>query len=70
MMNEPQPGSRVLVEWGIDGRVAAEVDEVYGPRLRRHVLVRLSPEVSGSIVAETVTFAVPLTAVHEPDAVT
>lgn len=67
-MTEPQPDTRVLVEWGLEGQVAADVVEVYGPPARRHVLVRLTPEVSGDIVDEPVTLSVPLDAVRQAEA--
>lgn len=67
-MTEPQPEAQVLVQWGLEGHVAAEVVEVYGPSARRHVLVRLTPEVSGDVVDESVTLSVPLDAVKEVEA--
>lgn len=67
-MTEPQPEARVLVEWGLEGHVAADVVEVYGPPARRHVLVRLTPDVSGDVVDEPVTLSVPLHAVKEVEA--
>lgn len=59
------PGTRVHVTFGLDGEVAAEVVETYGPPGRRHVLVRLSPELSGDVVAEPVLLSLPESAVRE-----
>ena len=64
-MYEPQPGERVLVEWGLDSQVGAEVIEVYGPEARRHVLVRLTPQLSSDVVDEPSTLSVPLSAVEQ-----
>lgn len=61
-------GERVLIEWGLDGRVQAEVEQVYGPPALRHVLVRLSPDVTGDVVDEPVTISVPLGAVYQVEA--
>lgn len=67
-MTEPKLGERVLVEWGLAGQVHAEVAQVYGPPALRHVLVRLSPEVTGDVVDEPVTISVPVEAVHQVEA--
>lgn len=67
-MTEPKLGERVLVEWGLAGQVQAEVAQVYGPPALRHVLVRLSPEVTGDVVDEPVTISVPVEAVHQVEA--
>jgi hypothetical protein len=60
---EPEPGTRVLVPWGLDAEIQAEVDYVYGPPDRRHVLLWLDPEYSGETVTERVTISMPLDAV-------
>ena len=59
------PGTKVCVTLGLDGEVVAEVVETYGPPGRRHVLVRLSPEISGDLVAEPVVLSLPESAVRE-----
>lgn len=64
-MNEPQTGQRVLVEWGLDAQVGAEVIEVYGPPALRHVLVRLTPQLSSDVVDEPTMLSVPLSAVEQ-----
>lgn len=65
---EPSEGDLVLVTWGLDGDVSAEVVQVYGPPARRHVLVRLTPDLSGDVVAEPTTLSVPLDAIKQPEA--
>lgn len=67
-MSEPQSGAKVQVQWGLDGYVEAEVVEVYGPPTRRHVLVCLTPELSGDIVDDRKTLSVPLAAVKQAEA--
>lgn len=64
-MSEPQLGERVLVKWGPDTQVLAEVMEVYGPDARRHVLVLLTPEISSDVVDQPTTLSVPLYAVEQ-----
>jgi hypothetical protein len=64
-MSEPQIGERVLVKWGPDAQVMAEVMEVYGPDARRHVLVLLTPEVSDDVVDQPTTLALPMYAVEQ-----
>lgn len=59
------PGTRVYVTFGLDGEVVAEVVETYGPPARRHVLVRLSPELSGDVVGEPLLVSLPESAVRE-----
>lgn len=39
--------------------------EVYGPPTRRHVIVLLTPELSGEIVGEPTTVAMPIDAVKK-----
>lgn len=66
MKREPQPGTRVLVPWGLGEPVEAEVDHVYGPPNRRHVLLWLDPDFSGEMVIERVTISMPLDAIELP----
>lgn len=63
MRDEPAPGTRVRIPWGLGPEIEAEVDHVYGPTGRRHVLLWLDPEFSGEIVDERVTISMPLRAV-------
>lgn len=60
---ELAPGEIVLVPWGFEVDVRGTVQEIYGPPARRHVIVLLSPEVSGGIVDEPSTVSIPLSAV-------
>lgn len=64
MNTEPEPGTRVRVPWGLDSSVVAEVDHVYGPPARRHVLLWLDPAFSGEIVSERATISMPLDTVE------
>lgn len=57
-MDDLAPGTRVRIPFGLD-TIEAEVDHVYGPPERRHVLVWLTPELS-EIVVEPETMSVPL----------
>jgi hypothetical protein len=57
-------GDIVHLPWGLTGDVAGTVQEVYGSPLRRHVVVLLTPEVSGPVVEEPTTVSVPLSVVR------
>jgi hypothetical protein len=58
-------GDEVLIPWGFEGvRVRGAVREVYGPPGRRHVIVLLTPELSGEIVDEPSTVSMPFDAVE------
>lgn len=63
MIDEPTPGTRVLIPWGLGPDIEAEVDHVYGPPLRRHVVLWLDPEFSGETFDERVTISMPLESV-------
>lgn len=52
-------GDEIAIPWGLD-EVHGVVEEIYGPPLRRHVLVRLTPEVSGYVVAESTSVSLPI----------
>lgn len=56
-------GDEVVVEWGL-AQVHGHVHEVYGPPARKHVVVRLTPELSGGAVSEPTTVSVPLEAIR------
>lgn len=58
-------GDEVLMPWGFEEDVRGAVQEVYGPPARRHVVVLLTPEVSGAIVDEPSTVSMPLDAVKK-----
>lgn len=64
MTDQPRPGARVWIPWGLGPHVEAEVDHVYGPPGRPHVLLWLDPGFSGDIVDERVTISMPLDAVR------
>ncbi len=57
-------GDEVLIPWGLD-EVRGRVHEVYGTPPRVHVVVELSPELSGSVVDEPTTVTLPLDAVKK-----
>ena len=52
-------GDEVLIPWGF-GEVRGTVKEVYGPATRRHVVVLLTPDLSGEIVDEPSTVSLPV----------
>lgn len=58
IVDDLAPGTRVRIPFGLD-TVEAEVDHVYGPPERRHVLVWLTPELS-EVVVEPETMSVSL----------
>jgi hypothetical protein len=58
-------GDQVLIPWGFEDYVRGTVQEVYGPPARRHVVVLLTPEVSGTIVEEPSTVSMPIDAVKK-----
>jgi hypothetical protein len=57
-------GDEVLIPWGLD-EVRGRVHEVYGIPPRVHVVVELTPVLSGSVVDEPTTVTVPLDAVKK-----
>jgi len=62
-------GDVVLLPWGLDGEVAGTVQEIYGPPARLHVVVLLTPDVSGPVVDEPTTVSVPLSIVQSTSTV-
>ncbi len=58
-------GDEVLIPWGFEEDVRGTVQEVYGPLARRHVVVLLTPEMSGDIVGEPSTVSMPIDAVKK-----
>ena len=54
---EPLYGEIVEIPWGPMHTVRATVHEVYGQPGRRHVVVLLTPEVSGYIVDKPTTLS-------------
>lgn len=58
-------GDEVLIPWGVESEVRGTVQEVYGPATYRHVVVRLTPEISGYVVSEPTTVVWPLDAVKK-----
>ena len=57
-------GEEVIIPWGV-GEVHGTVHEVYGAGSRRHVVVELTPEVSGLIVDEPTTVTLPADSVKK-----
>lgn len=55
-------GDEVAISWGL-AEVHGTIHEIYGPPTRRHVVIMLTPEVSGDVVDEPTTVSVPLDAV-------
>lgn len=58
-------GDEVLIPWGSKVDVRGTVQEVYGPPARRHVVVLLTPELSGAIVDEPSTVSTPIDSVKK-----
>jgi hypothetical protein len=58
-------GDEVLIPWGFGEDVRGTVQEIYGPPARRHVVVLLTPEISGSVVDEPSTVSMPVDAVKK-----
>ncbi len=58
-------GDEVLIPWGFEDDVRGTVQEVYGPPPRRHVVVLLTPELSGSVVDEPSTISMPIDTVKK-----
>jgi hypothetical protein len=56
-------GEEVIIPWGLE-EVRGRVREVYGWPPRVHVVVELTPELSGSIVDEPTTVTMPADAVR------
>jgi hypothetical protein len=63
MTEDLKAGEVVVIPWGLD-EVRGIVAEVYGIGSRARVVVELSPELSGYVVDEPTTVALPLGAVH------
>lgn len=62
---EPMYGEIVEIPWGPRDAVRATVHEVYGQADRHHVVVLLTPEVSGYIVAESTTLSLHISKVKK-----
>lgn len=58
-------GDEVLIPWGPETEVRGTVEEVYGPPARRHVVVLLTPEVTGAVVDEPSTVSMPIDGVKK-----
>lgn len=52
-------GGEIIISWGLD-EVHGTGHEIYGEEPRVQVVVMLTPELSGNIVAEATTVVVPL----------
>lgn len=55
-------GDIVDIPWGLD-EVRGEVEQIYGPSHAQKVVVRLSPDLSGSVVDESTTVTLPVDAI-------
>lgn len=66
-MTEPdlRYGDEVLIPWGPESDVRGTVQEIYGPPARRHVVVLLTPELTGAVVDEPSTVSMPIDAVKK-----
>jgi hypothetical protein len=63
-MNEPlKRGETVIVAWGL-AEIRGTVVELYGASPRTHIVVELTPEISGDVVDEPTTVSLPLAAVR------
>jgi hypothetical protein len=58
-------GDEVLIPWGPSTEVRGTVHEVYGPPDRRHVLVLLTPQLTGTVIDEPSTVSLPIAAVKK-----
>jgi hypothetical protein len=58
-------GDEVLIPWGFADEVRGTVQEIYGPPARRHVVVLLTPQLSGSVVDEASTVSMPIDVVKK-----
>lgn len=58
-------GDEVLIPWGFEDDVRGTVQEIYGPPGRRHVVVLLTPGLSGAIVDGPSTVSMPIDAVKK-----
>lgn len=58
-------GEVVIVPWGL-AEVRGTVAELYGSAPRAHVVVELTPAISGDVVEEPTTVSLPLDSVRRP----
>jgi hypothetical protein len=59
MDEELKVGEVVVLQWGL-AEVRGTVAEIYGRAPRTHVVVELTPSVSGDVVAEPTTVSLPI----------
>lgn len=63
-MKEPfKVGEVVVVPWGL-AEVRGTIAEIYGNAKRIHVVIELTPEVSGDVVDEPTTVSLPVDSVR------
>lgn len=55
-------GEEVLIPWGLD-EVRGTVREIYGQAGREHVIIDLTPELTGTVVFEATTVSLPIASV-------
>ncbi|MGH9156799.1 MAG: hypothetical protein ACRD1K_13410 [Acidimicrobiales bacterium] len=63
MYQELKVGEAVIVPWGL-AEVRGTIAEIYGNAARAHVVIELTPEVSGDVVDEPTTVSLPLESVR------
>lgn len=63
MKDEFNYGDLVAFPWG-SGEIRGTVAEVYGPKGGRQVVIALDPDISGYVVDEPTTVALPVEEVH------
>lgn len=57
-------GEEVIIPWGLE-EVRGTVRDVYGTPPRVHVVIDLTPELTGSVVDEPTTVTLPIDAVKK-----
>lgn len=57
-------GEEVLIPWGLD-EVRGTVREVYGQPGHEHVIIDLTPELTGTVVYEATTVSLPIDSVKQ-----
>ena len=63
MNQQLKVGDVVVVPWGL-AEVRGTIAEIYGSATRAHVVIELTPDVSGDVVDEPTTVSLPLESVR------
>jgi hypothetical protein len=66
MNHELKVGEFVILLWGL-AEVRGTIAEIYSNAARTHVVIELTPEVSGDVVDEPTTVSLPLQSVRRAD---